>query len=129
MYLLDTNVCIDFLLGRSELLARRVEPAFECLAISAVTLGELLVGSKSSNDPAKDQRRLSVFAATIEVLAFDEQAAIVYGEVVRQIGVKRKSFDRLIGAHALALGRTLVTNNEADFDDIAGLRVENWTVA
>lgn len=127
MYLLDTNVCIDFLLARSDLLARRVEPAFERLAISAITLGELLVGSKSSSDPVKDQRRLSVFAATIEVLAFDEQAALAYGKLIREVGVMRKSFDRLIGAHALALGRVLVTNNEADFNDIAGLRVENWT--
>jgi tRNA(fMet)-specific endonuclease VapC len=127
MFLLDTNVCIDFLLGRSEKLAERIEPVFEQLGISAITLGELLVGSRTSSDPAGDQRRLAVFASTIEVLPFDARAAEAYGTVVRGIGVRRKSFDRLIGAHALALGRTLVTNDERDFADIAGLKVENWT--
>ena len=35
--------------------------------------------------------------------------------------------DRLIAAHALALDLTLVTNNERDFADVPGLRIENWT--
>ena len=34
--------------------------------------------------------------------------------------------DQLIAAHALSLGLTLVTNNEADFKDYPGLKVENW---
>jgi tRNA(fMet)-specific endonuclease VapC len=35
--------------------------------------------------------------------------------------------DRLIAAHALGIGATLVTNNENDFKDYPGLVVENWT--
>lgn len=31
-----------------------------------------------------------------------------------------------IGAHALSLGATLVTNNEREFRRVAGLTVENW---
>ena len=42
---------------------------------------------------------------------------------------KRGTFDRLIAAHALALGLTVVTNNERDFADVPGLKVENWTTA
>ena len=30
-------------------------------------------------------------------------------------------------AHALALDRTLVTNNPRDFADVQGLEIENWT--
>ena len=44
-----------------------------------------------------------------------------------EIPFKRNRFDRLIAAHALSLGLTLVTNNEADFSDISGLGIENWT--
>lgn len=127
MYLIDTNACIDFLLGRSEPLARRIEPAFERIAISTITLAELHVGHRTSTDPMGDLRRLTVFAAAILILPFDERAATIYGGIVREIGVKRRSFDRLIGSQALAVGRTLVTNNEADFADIPGLTVENWT--
>ena len=41
----------------------------------------------------------------------------------------RDRFDQLIAAHALALGITPATNNEADFADISGLKVENWTLS
>ncbi|NCX43912.1 MAG: type II toxin-antitoxin system VapC family toxin [Betaproteobacteria bacterium] len=35
----------------------------------------------------------------------------------------------MIASHALSLGVTLVTNNEADFRGFAGLHVENWVTA
>jgi tRNA(fMet)-specific endonuclease VapC len=35
--------------------------------------------------------------------------------------------DTLIGAHALSLGVTLVTNNTAEFSRVAGLALEDWT--
>ena len=38
----------------------------------------------------------------------------------------REALDKLIASHAVALGVTLVTNNEADFVNYAGLVVENW---
>jgi tRNA(fMet)-specific endonuclease VapC len=34
--------------------------------------------------------------------------------------------DLLIAAHALALGHTLVTDNEREFARVGGLRRENW---
>jgi tRNA(fMet)-specific endonuclease VapC len=34
--------------------------------------------------------------------------------------------DMLIAAHALALNAALVTNNDAYFSRVAGLRVVNW---
>ncbi len=34
--------------------------------------------------------------------------------------------DLLIAAHALGHGWTLVTNNEAEFKCVKGLKVENW---
>ena len=38
----------------------------------------------------------------------------------------RDALDKLIASHAVALGVTLVTNNEADFVNYAGLKVDNW---
>jgi tRNA(fMet)-specific endonuclease VapC len=128
MYLLDTNTCIDFILARSDRLRTRMRQNLTAgLAISAITLAELKVGSRTSTEPERDLRRLDVFATLVRVHDFGEQAASIYGSLARQVGVKRKSFDRLIGAHALALGLVLVTNNEADFADVPGLKVENWT--
>lgn len=125
-YLLDTNVCIDFLKGRNALLVPRIEAAFGNLSISAITFAELVVGSRKSQEPIEDARRVDVFATSIEVLPFDASAARAYGTITRAVGVPRKTFDLLIGAHAVSQDMTLITANEADFADIPGLRVENW---
>jgi tRNA(fMet)-specific endonuclease VapC len=126
MYLLDTNACIDFLVGRSTRLADRMGDAFGRLAVSTITVAELQVGSKTSQDAEGDKRRLDAFLAGVDVLPFDEAAAATYGTIARQIGVRRQSFDRLIAAHALSLGLTVVTRNETDFADVPGLKTENW---
>jgi tRNA(fMet)-specific endonuclease VapC len=65
------------------------------------------------------------FVAVIPILSFDDAAAREYA----RLPFKRARFDRLLAAHALSLGATIVTNNEADFADVPGLRVENWSVS
>ncbi|VVT13010.1 Ribonuclease VapC [Sphingomonas sp. EC-HK361] len=126
-YLLDTNACLDFLLGRSASLAGRIERQFGRLAVSIISAAELRVGNKTSEDPERDARRVEQFLASVIVPSFDEAAASAYGRLAKQAGVRRGSFDRLIAAHALAIDATLVTNNERDFADISGLKIENWT--
>jgi tRNA(fMet)-specific endonuclease VapC len=126
--LLDTNACIDFAKARSDRLRDRLEEAFEGgLAISAVTLAELRVGARASGADPQDSRRLDMLVRSLTLLDFDAAAAEEYADIVRQVGVKRRSFDRLIAAHARSRGLLLVTNNERDFADVPGLRVENWT--
>ena len=127
MYLLDTNICIDFVDGRSPVAQRKVrENHSKGLHVSAISAGELLVGPKSSDDPEGDKERIERFLAVVTVPEFDLRAAEVYGEIARTLGLERKSFDRLIAAHALALGLTLVTNNAKHFADVPGLKIENW---
>ncbi|TPG12326.1 type II toxin-antitoxin system VapC family toxin [Sphingomonas oligophenolica] len=129
MYLLDTNACLDFTLARSDRLRARVRAQNGVgMAISSITLAELRFSAgRLQSDPA-DERRLDVFVSILVVHPFDDDAAEAYGKLGAQIAVRRNSFDRLIAAHALSLGLTLVTNNERDFADIPGLRVENWTL-
>lgn len=127
MYLLDTNACIDFLAGRSDALARRMEENFGKLAMSSITLAELIVGIRTSSDPERDARMIDYFATWTSVLDFDQACARRYGAVVGAIGVRRKSFDRLIGVQALEHGLTLVTRNGRDFADVPGLAIEDWT--
>lgn len=127
MYLLDTNTCIDFLAGRSDALAKRMADNFGKLAISSITLGELIVGVRTSQDPERDARHIDYFAARVDVVDFDAACARRYGAMVRTIGVRRKSFDHLIGVQALEHGLILVTRNGKDFADVPGLLVEDWT--
>jgi tRNA(fMet)-specific endonuclease VapC len=128
LYLLDTNACFDFALARSDRLRDRVRQSFaKGLAISTVTLAELRVGARHQEADPDDEKRLDVLVGILTVHPFDAAAAEAYGGIARTIGVKRRSFDRLIAAHAVALNLTLVTNDEGDFAGVPGLTVENWT--
>jgi tRNA(fMet)-specific endonuclease VapC len=128
LYLLDTNVCIDFALARSDVLRDRIRGAFaQGLSISAVTLAELRVGARHEGADAADEKRLDTLAQVLTLRDFDAAAAEAYGRIARQIGVKRRSFDRLIAAHAVSLGLTLITRNGADFVEVPGLKAENWS--
>lgn len=121
-FLLDSNICIYMLNGKSQRLRQHVDEQPEgSLFISSVSLAELSVGYGGRILEASD---IVAMLEVIAVLPFDTQAAAVYGV----LPFKRARFDRLIAAHALALGLTLVTNNGSDFADIPGLRVENWTL-
>jgi tRNA(fMet)-specific endonuclease VapC len=127
MYLLDTNACIDFLDGRSDALARRINDNFGQLYVSSISVGELMVGSKRSQNPKRDAERIDVFVAGVELVDFDLACARRYGATIREIGVVRKSFDRLIGVQALERGLTLVTRNGKGFADVPNLKIEDWT--
>ena len=73
------------------------------------------------------ERALEGLLADVPVMPFDEQAAVDYGILGAAIRDRqRDARDRLIAAHARSLSLTLVTNNEVDFKDYPGLRVENW---
>jgi tRNA(fMet)-specific endonuclease VapC len=129
MFLLDTNACLDFLLLRSSRLVTRLGDTFPDCSVSTITVAELRVGNRTSADPVEDDRRLDLFLSALDVQTFDARAADRYGKMMRNLSIKRTTFDRLIAAHALSLGLVLVTSNTGDFADVPGLKVENWTLA
>ncbi len=120
-FLLDTNICIYLLEGRGgEIVRRRIEAAVRgTLVTSTIVQAEVMIGA--------DRRdMLSVVDALFTIIPpvpFDQSAARTYAS----LPFRRGNLDRLIAAHAISLDLTLVTNNERDFADIPGLRVENWT--
>jgi tRNA(fMet)-specific endonuclease VapC len=123
IYLLDTDCSIYAMMGSFPALGERLsqcEPGE--VAISAISFAEIVMGEGQGLPP--DMPVIDMFLKVIPMLSFDEPAARAYATAP----FKRRSFDRLIAAHALSLGATVVTNNEADFADVPGLKVENWTV-
>jgi len=120
-YLLDSNILIALGLDASEAVnARAAECDADDLVTSAVAYAEVVHGSEWGKPPLLE--RLATMVEEIPVMPFDENAARAYS----RIPFKRASYDRLIAAHALSLGLTVVTDNEADFADVPGLKVENW---
>lgn len=129
MYLLDTNICI-YLIKRHppEVLARLEAQRQGSVAMSVVTYAELQAGvAIQSTNRAHDEQVLGLLTARIPVMPLDEQGAKAYGVLRAAVRERsRDALDRLIAAHAIALGATLVTNNEADFAGYPGLALENW---
>lgn len=98
--------------------------------LSALSLAELQRGIyRDSTFTAIRQTRLEVLLRALPILPFDAAAAVAYGRIIAQCGWSRgRDYDRMIAAHAISSGCILVTNNEADFRDIPGLSIENWTL-
>lgn len=121
-YLLDTDCAVYAMLGSHPKLRDRMgECAPGELGISAVSFAEIVLGEQLGKSP--DRKVIEAFVSEVPVLPFDEAAARAYA----QLPFRRRSFDRLIAAHALSLELPLISNNEAGFADVPGLKVENWT--
>lgn len=123
-YLLDSNILIAIGLDANDaVIARAATCDVGDLVTSAIVFAEVAYGSEQGKAPPLE--RLAILAEEIPVMPFDESAARAYA----LLPFKRASYDRLIAGHALALGLTVVTDNEADFADVPGLKVENWITA
>jgi tRNA(fMet)-specific endonuclease VapC len=128
-YLLDTNICMYLMKRQPSSVARRFAECYQGdIAISAITLAELEYGVEA--DTGHRQQNEAALAAMLEdirVVPFDQAAARAYGQVRLAARERtRDARDKLIAAHALSLGLTLVTNNPVDFAVYPGLVVENW---
>ena len=123
-YLIDTNCCIYLFSGAYPILTERVaNTETGMIALSVIVLAELGVGTESGKAPSPEQ--LDRLCRELPLLSFEPRDAMVYA----RLAFRRGRFDRLLAAHAVSRGLTLITNNESDFGDIAGLRLENWTLA
>ena len=63
------------------------------------------------------------------ILAWDKAAADQFAGLQARLlrsGHSIGGNDAMIAAHALSLGRVLITNNEKHFSRAPGLQVENW---
>ena len=128
-YMLDTNICIYIIKGNPPQVLDRLKTLTQGSAVmSVVTYAELRAGLElQSANRAQDERALAFLISRIPVLPFNESAAECFGVMRAALRERnRDTMDRLIAAHAVSVGITLVTNNEADFKDYPGLVVENW---
>ncbi|PSL29347.1 PIN domain-containing protein [Dyadobacter jiangsuensis] len=131
-YLLDTNICIHYLKGDFDLKKKvRQIGRINCY-ISEITIAELLFGVENSA-PARYQENLK--RARKFELAFSAQTLptvtgfSIYAREkarLRRLGRVIGEFDLLIGSTALRYGLTLVTRNTKDFENLAGIQLENW---
>ena len=129
-YLLDTDICIFIINEKpTQVIEKLQQFGFSEIGISAITLSELEYGISKSKKPEQNKQALLKFISPLEVLSYNNIAAIAYGEIrasLESAGTVIGPLDMLIAAHAYSLGCTLVTNNTKEFNRVPNLLVENW---
>ena len=132
IYMLDTDICI-YIIKRKPLHVlerlRLIQPGQ--LSMSSITFAELMNGAKKSQRVDANVSRLNALGEILEICSFEQQAAVVYGDVrssLEKRGEVIGPHDLLIASHALSLDLILVTNNEREFKRVEGLKVDNWAV-
>jgi len=129
-YLLGTSICIYLMRERPpEVAARFASLRVGDVVMSAITCAELRHGVErlAGGQQRSADKALGRLVQLVPVLPFDARAAEAYGRLAASAPSRRRdALDRLIAAHAISVGATLVTNDAKGFRGYPGLTVENW---
>ena len=128
-YLLDTNILSDLVRNPQGRIAERVAKAGEdAICTSIIVAAELRFGAaKRGSDRLTLQ--LERILGALDVQPLDAPADAAYAELRARLeaaGLPIGGNDMLIAAHALSTGCVLVTDNQREFERVAGLQLENW---
>ena len=127
-HLLDSNICSAHF-RRPGGLAHRFIQYGGGLFVPTVVLGELYAGAYHLGNPAPLLQKIDDLLDDVQVLDFDHDCARQFGKdrgSLLQLGISVPTADLMIAAVALVHNLTLVTNNTADFQNIPGLRLDDW---
>ena len=128
-YLLDTNVVSDLVRNPQGKVAQRIRKVGEGeVCTSIIVAAELRYGAAKKGSPRLSSK-LEVVLVVLEVLPFETPADAPYGLLrtrLEQAGTPIGANDLLIAAQALALGYTIVSDNEKEFARVDDLLRENW---
>ena len=128
-YLLDTNIVIYVLKRRPVEVLSSFNANASRMAMSSITLAELLHGAEKSSRVSENLTAIEDFCSRLEVLPYGPKAAQHYGAIraaVEKLGQPIGVNDMHIAAHARSEGLVLVTNNMGEFARVPALELENW---
>jgi tRNA(fMet)-specific endonuclease VapC len=128
-YLLDTNIVIYVIKQRPLSALHMFNEHAGHMAISSITLAELLHGAEKSNAPARSLNVVEDFCSRLEVLPYGAKAAQHYGSIRSALEKRGQTIgvnDLHIAAHARSEGLTLVSNNVREFERVDALQLANW---
>lgn len=128
-YLLDTNIVIYVLKRRPLEVLSTFNANASRMAISAITLAELMHGAEKSSRVTENLAVVEDFCSRLDVLPYGPSAAQHYGAIraaLEKQGCPIGINDLHIAAHARSEGLVLVTNNTSEFERVPALELENW---
>jgi tRNA(fMet)-specific endonuclease VapC len=127
-FLLDTDTCSAHMRRPAQLAHRFIQYAGR-LAISSVTLAELYAGAYKHSQVHRLLSLIGDLLNEVQVIDFDSACAEKFGQVrgaLLQQGISVPTADLMIASAALVQNFTLVTHNTADYQNIPGLRLDDW---
>ena len=129
MFLLDTNVLSALVRDPQGAVAEHIARVGETnVCTSIVVAAELRYGA-AKRGSARLTQQLDVILAAMDIVPFESPMDRVYAGVrtaLEQRGRPIGGNDLIIAAQALALDAVLVTDNVKEFEQVPGLKIENW---
>ncbi len=127
MKVLDSDHWIALLRGQLDL--RGQVAANEDLAITTISVGELVYGAERSVQATQKLLQIDTLLAGVIVLPYDDAAAHRFGSLkvaLERRGERLADADLQIAAVVLGYAATLVTHNQRHFQRVPGLHLEDW---
>jgi len=130
MLLLDTNIVSYWMRGNLSIINRLKHYRPKELAISTITLAEILYGIEKSPVKKRERyRKIDSICTELELYPFDEAAAREYAAIrsyLEKKGIPISERDLQIASIAMAINFHVVTHNTREFNRIPKLVVEDW---
>ena len=132
-YMLDTNIISYYLRRTSSALEERVNEGLKKrnIAMSAIARAELRFGQMGMQHDDRRRSLIDGFLLRLPSIEFSAEAADRYGQLKHSLKTQGKpmgDMDTLIAAHAMTEKLILVTHNTRHFENVSGLKLEDWMV-
>lgn len=129
MFLLDTNILSALVREPQGAVTTRIAEAGEStICTSIVVAAELRYGA-AKRGSARLIQQLDTILGALEIVPFESPMDRFYADLRNELEQRGRPIggnDLLIAAQALALDAVLVTDNVKEFEQVRGLKVENW---
>jgi predicted nucleic acid-binding protein len=126
-YLLDSCFCIACLRRKPWALEALQRVPLGDVAVSAVTVGELVAGTELSRMPGLEAKNVRAFLRPLQIIPFGYNEATSWGFIealLRKQGNRIEAEDAMIAKHH---GLTVITSNTKHFERVQGLEVLDWS--
>lgn len=128
-YSLDTNIVSDLVRNPQGPIAEHIRRVGESAVCASVVVAAELRYRAEKKGSARLSAQLEAVLGALAILPFEPPADAAYGRIrarLERAGRPIGGNDLLIAAQAVALGLTIVTDNEREFARVEGLNTQNW---
>ena len=132
-FLLDTNICGFLFRNKYGIKEKIKQVGLENCAVSLLTIAELMVGVEYTlqNTGVNKYENLKLFENSVTILPVEPSIEFAAKEKARlQLAGTEVNdlIDLLIAGTAYANDLTLITDNIKHFQNIKGIKIDNWVV-